>query len=448
MPAETMLLALMLAATFAVLLSGVPAALALGGVPLVFAFLAGMGGMFDTSLLLAFPARALGVFTNPLLMAIPFFVLMSAALDRSGIAARMLAALHALAGGSPRGLMLGVLAASVLLAASTGVIGATVVMLATLAMPGLLRAGVSRREAAGLVCAGGSLGQIVPPAILLVVLADQVSNAHVRGQTIAGNLAVTPVSASAVFAAALLPGLLLATLYGLRIAWRVTGDRRDTPRLGLPEALTGVGAPALLVVCVLGSVLAGLATPTESAVAGAVAALAMAALAAPKPGWLAEALADTVRLTGAIFTILIAASLFSLIVRGFGGDELVGRLAAIDGGATAMLLAVMVAVFLLGFVLEFVEIVAIVVPLAGPLLFASGVDPIWFAALMALNLQTSFLTPPFGLALFYFRSVEQAIPPRELFAGVAPYVALQLLALALVFAFPPLATWLPGALGL
>ncbi len=450
MAAEPLLLAAMLAASFVALLWGVPAAFALGGVPLILASGAAWFGLFDIGLLYAFPLRMIGVLTNGLLSAIPFFILMSAVLNRAGLSRRMIEAMSALAHGSSRRLMLLVLGVATLLAASTGIIGATVVMLATLALPGLLKAGVKPRAASGLICASGSLGQIIPPSILLILLSDQVSNAWVEGQRAAGNFAFAPVTASMLFAAVLVPGMLLAGLYAGYIVFSNPAGAMPT-REKLQPARTGneilvLLPPVVLIVIVLGSILTGVTTPTEAAVFGAAAAIGMAF--AGNPGafghCMIEALADAIRLTGVIFTILLAASLFSLIFRGFGGDAAVAALLGDAPAAThSALFAVMAAIFLLGFILEFVEIITIVIPVAAPALFAAGVDPVWFAALVALNLQTSFLTPPFGLALFYFRPAAPAMPTGELYRAVAPYVGLQLLALALLWAFPALATALP-----
>lgn len=453
MSLAAILLALMLLAALAALLAGVPVILAIGGVPILFALAGTVLGAFDPALLGALPPRIYGIMANGLLMAVPFFVLMGVVLDRAGIAGAMVAALTRLAGASPGRLGVSVLAVATLIAAATGIVGATIVMLATIALPGLLRAGMAPRSAAGLVCAAGTLGQIVPPSIVLILLADQVSNAWVEGQRATGNVAAEPITVSDLFAAALLPGLLLAALYGAWIA--LTSRRRpDARATAIPQSreagMLVLVAPILLVVCVLGAILAGIATPTEAASLGAAGAILVAVMRNPA-GALAvagAALADAVRLTGVIFGIVIAATVLSLVFRGLGGDVLVeARLGALPGGGEGALIAVMSAIFLLGFVLEFVEIIYIVIPVAAPVLFAAGVDPLWFAVLVAINLQTSFLTPPFGLALFYFRAAAPAaMTAVMLYRAIIPYVASQLLALAIVWSVPAIATWLPRAL--
>lgn len=449
------LLACMILALFAALLSGMPAMLAIGGVPLLFALAAMPFGLFDPALLHAFAGRVEGMMENAPLAAIPLFVLMGAILDRSGLSARMLAAIAGLAGGSPRRLALAVLAVSALLAATTGVVGATIVMLATVALPGMLRAGVDQRQASGLIAASGTLGQLIPPSILLILLADQVSNAAAEAARRAGNFAATPVAIGDLFAACVGPGLLLIGLYAawivFALARRPAHSAAPASRYKAGEILPAFAPPLLLIACVLGSILAGIATPTEAAGAGAAGALILAALSAHRPAlkeMMLQAGLDTVRLTGVVFSIVLAASMFALVFRGFGGDLLIeSALTGLPGEAGVALLAVLAAVFLLGFMLEFIEIVMIVVPVAGPVLFALGVDPLWFAVLLALNLQTSFLTPPFGLALFYFRAAAPAeVSTVALYRGVVPYVGLQLLALFVVWLFPTLATWLPAQL--
>lgn len=456
MTLATILLVLMLLAVLAALLAGVPVILAIGGVPLLFALAGALTGGLDPALLMALPSRIYGIMANSLLMSVPFFVLMGVVLDRSGIAGAMLAAMTRLARGSPVRLSLAVLAVSTLIAASTGIVGATIVMLATIALPGLLRAGVPPTSASGLVCASGTLGQIIPPSIMLILLADQVSNAWIEGQRAAGNFAAEPVTVSDLFAAAILPGFLLAALYGLWIVLTLRGKRSAVPDVkpvdgtAAGNAAAAVLPPVLLIVFVLGSILAGIAAPTEAASLGAAGAILLALLRreSGRMAALGAAVMDTVRLTGVIFGIVIAASVLSLVFRGFTGDELVEDwLTGLPGAGGNALIAVMAAIFLLGFVLEFVEIIYIVIPVAAPILFAAGIDPLWFAILVAMNLQTSFLTPPFGLALFYFRSAAPAeITTAILYRAIIPFVGIQLVALALVWAFPAIAIWLPQAL--
>lgn len=456
MSGQAIFLLLLLPAVMAALLSGMNAFVAIGGVSVLVALLAAAFGSFDLALLNAVPARLTGILENTVLSAVPLFVLMGALLDRSGVAGAMIAALTRAASGSARKLSLSVLALSAILAAATGVVGATIVMLATIALPGMLAAGISKSRAAGLVCASGTLGQIIPPSVLLLLLSDQTSNAWLQSQRQNGNFAADPVTASDLFAAAIIPGLVLVALYAI---WLVAGpaskSKRDT---FANQSTTSVGAsswilpmllPILLVVMVLGSILAGIATPTEAASIGACGALLMTAFRGSEPLWSAMRLAatDTIRLTGAIFAIVVAASLLSLVFRGLDGDLAVDALLLhLPGGHMAALALVMLVIFVLGFFLEFVEIIYIVIPVAAPALFAAGVDPVWFAVLVAMNLQTSFLTPPFGLALFYFRSAAPQVSTLEIWRGVAPYILLQLTGLALVAAIPALATFLPSHL--
>ncbi|MGY6633100.1 MAG: TRAP transporter large permease [Alkalilacustris sp.] len=508
-PQELFLIA-MLAGLFAGILSGIPAMLAIAGVPLVTALVASAFGAFDVGFLSFFPARVWGVMTNTLLMAVPLFVLMGVLLERAQLAERMLGVLARMLGGSPRGMALAVLAFSAMIAAATGIIGATVVMLVLVALGPMLAAGVPRARASGLICASGTLGQIIPPSILLVLLGDQIGNTYLEAQQRAGNFAPQPVSVGDLFAGALIPGLLLVALYAGWVAFTLRparGGPRPAPPAPVPwsEVATVFAPPMLLIVAVLGSILAGVATATEAAGLGAVGALLMAGhariehrwgralmaaagaaafglvalrmaglgrAALDSPAGLAAALAaglialgvvvaaaklwrvrllqgavgETMKISGMVFGIVIAASMLALVFRGFGGDrQVAGLMAALPGGELGAVLVVMAIVFVLGFILEAVEIIYIVVPLLGPAILGTDISPVWFAVLLAMNLQTSFLTPPFGFALFYFRSVApRDITTPEIYRGVAPFVGLQLLALAVLLAFPGLATWLPG----
>ncbi|WP_209424897.1 TRAP transporter large permease subunit [Pararhodobacter sp. SW119] len=509
-PQEWILLA-MFAALFAGILSGIPAMLAIAGVPMVTAVIAAQMGLFNLDFLSFFPARVWGVMTNTLLMAVPLFVLMGVLLERSRLAERMLQVLARLMGDSPRGMALSVLMFSAVIAASTGIIGATVVMLVLIALKPMLAAGVPRPQASGLICASGTLGQIIPPSIVLVLLGDQIGNTYLDAQQRAGNFAPIPVSVADLFAGALIPGVMLVGLYALWLLFTLRPVRGvvPPPRVPVPmaEVLFTFLPPLLLILAVLGSILAGVATATEAAGLGAIGALLMAAFAASglraeraviagaglaafalvmlrmagmgraaldtPAGMLALAAAalialgvvvaafrlwqrqllqasmvETIRVSGMVFGIVIAASMLALVFRGFGGDRTVTALmAALPGGDLTPLLVVMAVVFVLGFILDAVEIIYIVVPLLGPAVLMGDVSPVWFAVLLAMNLQTSFLTPPFGFALFYFRSVAPAtIGTFEIYRGVLPFVMLQLGALAILIAFPALATWLPDRL--
>jgi tripartite ATP-independent transporter DctM subunit len=509
----------MFAAACLALLAGFPVAFTLAGVALAFALLGMALGVFDPGFLSALPQRIFGVMTNEVLIAVPLFIFMGVMLERSRVAEDLLVSMSQLLRETRSGLGVAVILVGMLLAASTGIIGATVVTLGLLSLPAMLRAGYSPRLAAGSICAAGSLGQIIPPSIALVLLGDVISGAYQKAQFDLGNFAPEPVSVGNLFAGALLPGLLLVALY---LAYHMflgrptarPGRDPDTsvrteiaPRA--PRLLLALLPPLLLIVFVLGSILAGIATPTEAASVGAVGALLLAAArqggrsgwaallasgcllgllmlaafldlrlgrasTAPleslgigaafllstvaaaallavlwrlwRDGLLGEALRRTTKISCMIFVILIGATLFSLVFRGLGGESMVQEfLTGMPGGLWGAVFTVMAVIFLLGFFLDFVEITFVVVPLVAPALLALGVDPVWLGVMIALNLQTSFMTPPFGLALFYLRGVApETLSTGDIYRGAFPFVILQLLALAILAAYPPLATWLPG----
>jgi tripartite ATP-independent transporter DctM subunit len=449
---HVLMLALLLLGLFAGLASGFPVAFVLGGVALLVAGLGMALGNFDASFLEAFPNRLFGVMTNETLVAVPLFVFMGIMLERSRIAESLLEAVASLFGRKRGGLVVAVLLVGALLAASTGIVGATVVAMGLISLPTMLRNGYCPRLASGAICASGTLGQVIPPSIVLVLLGDQLGNAYQQAQLKQGIFAPESVSVGDLFAGALLPGLGLVGLYLAYVLWvawrqpeRAPALRDITPRSAgdLAKAIL----PALtLIGLVLGSILAGIATASEAAAVGAVGATAFAALYG-RLGFkrLFEVGTETVKVTAMVFAILVGAALFSLVFRGYGGDELVHEaLTALPGGKWGAVVAVMLLMFLLGFVLDFIEIIFVVVPIVGPVLLALGVDPVWLGVMMAINLQTSFLTPPFGFALFYLRGVA---PPEvltsDIYRGVVPFIGLQLLMLALVAAFPVLATGLP-----
>ena len=444
---------------FALLLLGYPVALTLAGGALAFALALAAFGLFDLEMFGFLPARIFGIMSNQTLIAVPLFVFMGVVLEKARIAEQLLDALSELLARLPGGLGLGVILMGGLMAASTGIVGATVVTLGLMALPNLLRQGYDPKLATGAISATGTLGQIIPPSIALVLLGDVLSNAYSQAQLAQGVFAPKTVSISDLFAGALVPGLVLVGLYALYM-WltalfapsRAPRPSRD-PAGGKPRPnwrlLQALAAPLGLVLAVLGSILAGLATPTEAAGVGALGAVLLAlANRALNREVVGEVCRSTLKTTAMVFFILIGASVFSLVFRGLGGDDLVhGLFADFPGGQLAAVAAVMAAIFLLGFVLDFIEITFVVIPVVGPALLALGVDPVWLGVLIAANLQTSFLTPPFGFALFYLRGVTpREIPTSALYRGVIPFVGLQLLLLLLLFAFPGLATWLPGLL--
>lgn len=449
---HVLMIVLLVLGLFVGLASGFPVAFVLGGVALLVAGLGLVLGNFDPSFLEAFPNRVFGVMGNETLVAVPLFVFMGVMLERSRIAESLLEAVASLFGRLRGGLVVAVLLVGAVLAASTGIVGATVVAMGMISLPTMLRHGYCPRLASGAICASGTLGQIIPPSIVLVLLGDQLGNAYQQAQLKQGIFAPETVSVSDLFAGALVPGLGLVALYlvyALWVAWRQPERAPALKDLAPRSAWQLVKAivPALsLIGLVLGSILGGYATATEAAAVGAVGATVFAALYGRLGrGRLFEVGRETVKVTAMVFAILIGAALFSLVFRGFGGDELVhGALTAMPGGKWGAIVVVMLLMFLLGFVLDFIEIVFVVVPIVGPVLLALGVDPVWLGVMMAINLQTSFLTPPFGFALFYLRGVA---PPElrtaDIYRGVAPFILIQLIVLALVAAFPGLATALP-----
>ena len=438
-----------------VLMAGYPVAFTLAGVSLLVAAAATAAGSFDPALLLTLPSRVFGIMTNDILIAAPLFIFMGVTLQRSRVAEDLLDTMSRLCGALPGGLGLSVMVVGVLLAASTGIVGATVVTLGLLALPCMLQRGYDPPVACGAICASGTLGQIIPPSIVLVLLGDVMSSAFQKAQLDMGIFSPQTVSVADLFAGAMLPGLALVGLYVaylLFTAWR-TPERlpsapRDSeaPELTAREVLGVLVAPLALIITVLGAILAGLATPTEAASLGAVGSLLLALREGPITLDMLRAITrDTARVSSMVFMVLVGASIFSLVFRGLGGDDLVHEwLSNLPGGVFGAMVAVMLLMFLLGFVLDFIEITYVVVPLVGPVLLMMGLDPVWLGVMIAINLQTSFLTPPFGFALFYLRGVAPStVATIQIYRGVMPFIALQVLMLAILALWPELATWLP-----
>jgi tripartite ATP-independent transporter DctM subunit len=451
----------MFVAVIGLLLTGYPVAFALSGTALLFALLGHLTGTFDLALFHALPQRIYGIMTNDVLLAIPLFVFMGVILERSKVAEDLLESAGRLFGRVPGGLGYAVTLVGALLAASTGVIGATAVTMGLISLPIMLRAKYDKRLASGSIAAAATLAQIVPPSTVLVVLGDQLAVAYQQAQLAEGKFAPETVTVGDLFAGALIPGLMLASLYLLyQAAVAVVSPERSPPlaAAGKGEALAArdlfvaLFAPLALIVAVLGSILGGIATPTEAAAVGAVGAMLLAAVRVGVGGYLEvlrSALESSVQITAMIFMILLGATLFSLVFWGFGGDETVHRLlTSLPGGTFAAVAAVMAAIFVLGFHLDFLEIVFVVVPVVGPVLLRlEGVDPVWLGVMIAMNLQTSFLTPPVGATLFYLRGVAPPeVSTMDIYRGVVPFVLIQLLALLMLWFFPSLATWLPGVL--
>jgi tripartite ATP-independent transporter DctM subunit len=448
---------LMFLAVCGVLMLGFPVSLTLAGTALGFGFLGEQLGIFRLGMLGVYPMRIFGSMTNEPLVAVPLFVFMGLVLEKSGIAVDLMESLGRLFGRVRGGLGYSVIFVGMLLAASTGIVGATVVMMGVLSLPTMMRVGYSPQLSAGIICASGTLGQIIPPSIVLVILADVLQGANEQAAQISGAMVPDPVTGVDLFAGALLPGLMLVGLYAL---WQfIVSVMRpeECPALVTEEVddnlLKRVGVavlpPLVLIVLVLGSILVGVATPTESAGVGAVGSMVLS-LRRRQFGWAAliQVARETTKVSSMVFIILMGASMFSLVFRGFGGDDLVKEfLMNLPGGAFGAMLLVMVVMFVMGFFLDFIEIIFVVVPIVGPILIAMDLNPLWLGVMIGVNLQTSFLTPPFGFALFYLRGVA---PPSlrtvDIYKGVIPFIIIQVIGLSLVWTFPITATWLPHVL--
>lgn len=450
-----------------VLMFGYPVALSLAGTALAFAGIGyllqslGVAVPFEPRMMTAMPNRLYGIMTNQTLLAVPLFVLMGVLLEKSRVAETLLDAMSMAFGGLRGGLGVAVVIVGMLLAASTGIVGATVVTMGLLSLPTMLKRGYSPALATGTICATGTLGQIIPPSIALVLLGDVLSNAYQQAQLAMGVWSPKTLSIGDLFIGALVPGLMLVLAYItylLVVAWLKPSAAPATDRDSLkaelghtgsiwPLLLKGLLPPVLLIIAVLGSILGGFATPTEASAVGAFGALLLAAANRRLTlTMLKEVLHSTAQVTSMVFLILIGAALFSLVFRAYGGEELVTALfESMPGGVVGATLVVMLVIFLLGFILDFIEITFVVVPIVGPVLLAMGIDPIWLGIMIAVNLQTSFLTPPFGFALFYLRGVTpHSVPTSAIYKGVIPFILLQLGMLLALSLFPSLATWLPS----
>ena len=450
----------MVVAVCALLLVGYPVALTLAGVSLGFAGIGAASGVMNLALLGALPARIFGVMGNDVLLAIPLFIFMGVMLERSRIAEDLLETMGRLFGALPGGLGFSVIVVGVLLAAAKGVVGATTVTMGLIVLPTMLRHGYDKALAAGTVAATATLAQIFPPATVLVLLGDQLSNSYQAAQLEEGNFAPQTVSVADLFAGAIIPGLVLVLLYLLYLIGIAILLPQKSPAIAPdPDAPRGFAlarrliavliAPIALILAVLGSILGGVATPTEAASVGAVGAILLAAFRSGAAGLLMPVMVRTTQITSMIFVILIGATLFSLVFRGLGGDTMVERaLINLPGGVAGATLAVMAALFLLGFVMDAFEIIFVVVPIVAPVLLKMpGVDPVWLGIMMAVNLQTSYMHPPLGPTLFYLRGVAPPeVTTRHIYLGIIPYVLIQLAMLVALWFLPALATWLPHKL--
>ena len=439
-----------------VLMAGYPVAFSLAGTALLFALVGQFTGTLDSAFLTALPNRIFGTMTNQTLMAVPLFVLMGVMLEKSKLAERLLEAMAELFKNVKGGLGISVVIVGALLAASTGIVGATVVTMGLMSLPTMIKRGYSPAIATGTICATGTLGQIIPPSIALVLLGDVLSSAYQQAQLNMGIFNPKTISVGDLFAGALIPGVVLVMLYITYIFFTAllsptqipphSESEHDVPNRSIPSLILELLPPLAHIFSVLGSILTGIATSTEAAAVGAMGAtlLAMAykQLTIQK---LKEVAVSTTEVTCMVFMILIGAAVFSLVFRGFGGDELIQQMfTALPGGVVTATLLVMVVIFLLGFILDFIEITFVVVPIVGPVLLAMGLDPVWLGIMIAINLQTSFLTPPFGFALFYLRGVApKSVPTSAIYRGVIPFIVIQLFVLLLLSLWPAMATWLP-----
>ncbi len=441
-----------------VLLTGYPVAFALGGTALLFAFLGILTGTFDPTFLTALPNRLYGIMTNMTLIAVPLFIFMGVMLEKSKVADKLLDTMALLFGSMRGGLGISVIIVGMLLAASTGIVGATVVTMGLLSLPTMIKRGYDPAIATGAICASGTLGQIIPPSIILILLGDVLSSAYQQAQLDMGIFAPKTVSVGDLFAGALIPGLLLVVFYIIYLAVMaylkphlMPAIPEDERNINKPELfiriLKVLFPPLFLILAVLGSILAGLATPTEAASVGAIGAILIAISQRQfNLNILQNVMRDTLRITSMVFLIFIGASLFSLVFRGFGGDDVIREiLTDLPGGVISAMFIVMLVMFLLGFILDFIEITFVVVPIVAPILFIMGIDPVWLGIMFAINLQTSFLTPPFGFALFYLRGVApKEIPTSAIYKGVIPFIGIQIFTMAILVFWPELATWLPN----
>lgn len=434
-----------------VLMLGYPVAFSLAGTALLFAGAGIITGHFDASFLTAIPNRLFGTIQNTTLIAVPLFVMMGVMLEKSRIAEQLLNNMAALFGRVQGGLAISVVLVGILLAASTGIVGATVVTMGLMSLPSMLNRGYDPKLATGVICATGTLGQIIPPSIALVLLGDILSSAYQQAQLNMGIFNPKTVSVGDLFIGALVPGLLLVSLYiaYLLILVKMQPERvpatDDQQRPSMADLFSGLIPPVLLIMVVLGSILVGAATPTEAAGVGALGATLLAALKGElNKQRLAEVGRSTLEKTCMVFMILIGAAVFSLVFRGFGGEEVIHHFfQQMPGGVIGATAMVMLVIFLLGFILDFIEITFVVVPIVGPILLAMGLDPVWLGIMIAINLQTSFLTPPFGFALFYLRGVApNSVKTADIYRGVMPFVLIQLLVLGMIALWPSLVTGL------
>ena len=436
--------------TFVFLLSGIPAGFVLSGNALLFALLGSQIGFFDTAFLQAIPNRIFGIMSNQNLLAVPLFIFMGLILEKTKIAEELLESMNKLYSNTNGGLAISVVLVGVLMGASTGIVGASVVTLGLLSLPVMLKNNYPKSLSCGVICASGTLGQIIPPSLVLILLADVISSAYQQAQLNMGIFSPETVTISDLFAGALLPGLLLPMIYifyikSLKINSKTILHNKDTS-ISDVNIVRSLIAPIFLIIIVLGSIIFGIATPSEAASLGAVGAILLSLLKNKlKLSIIKITSLETIKLTSMVFLILIGATFFSLVFRGLEGEELIHNLLSYGPENKYLSLIITLAImFFLGFILDFIEIIFIIIPLFGPVLFTYGFDPVWIAIMIAMVLQTSFLTPPFGFSLFYLRGVApKEISTQDIYKGVMPFIIIQIIAIVIVFLIPEIATILP-----
>ena len=444
----------MFAVVCLILLAGFPVAFSLAGTAIIFAGIGVLTDTFNSAFLGAIPNRLYGDMTNSALVAVPLFVFMGVLLQKSNLAENLLSNMADVMGGFRGSLAISVILVGMMIAASTGIVGATVIAMGLISLPIMLERNYDQSLAAGTICATGTLGQIIPPSIALVLLGDVLSGANQKAQIDLGNLAGKTVSVGDLFMGAIIPGIILVAAYAGYVILRsylsphlIPKEQAKVLKNKWKIIITSLIPPLALISSVLGSILFGIATPTEAAGVGGLGALLLAASnnTLNKKN-LTEAVESTSEITAMVFMILIGSSIFSLVFRGFGGDDLVaGIFDQMPGGVFGAMVIVMAIVFLLGFILDFIQITFVVVPIVGPVLLSMGIDPVWLGIMIAINLQTSFLTPPFGFALFYLRGVAPSnLPTSAIYRGVIPFIIIQITLLFILALFPEIVTFLPN----
>jgi tripartite ATP-independent transporter DctM subunit len=436
-----------------ILMLGYPVAFTLSGVSIIFAIVCSFTNNFDLTLLFALPSRIFGIITNETLVAIPMFIFMGIMLEKSKIAERLLEAMSSLFSKVKGGLGISVIIVGALLAASTGIVGATVVTMGLLSLPTMLKQKYDVKIATGTILASGTLGQIIPPSIILILLGDVMSSSYQEAQNMLGIFSQESISVGDLFAGAIFPGLILVGLYIIYIVYiahfrsDLIPEYKSKKNFTAKEIILSLYSPLFLILIVLGVIILGIATPTEASSFGAIGSTLLAFI---NKKLNLEILRDVViqasKITSMIFILLIGATIFSLVFRGLEGDIFINNaLSNLPGDIYFKLSIVMFAIFLLGFILDFIEITYVVIPVVAPILLSMGIDPVWLGILIAINLQTSFLTPPFGFAIFYLKSViPKDIETVDIYKGVMPFIAIQIITIILIIIVPEITTWLPN----